>query len=638
MHGMTGIRAGAVIVLLGLMLLDASAADARVGDAPRLHAIRFEGNRHLSDNELRSVMRLRQPAWWRLFSRPRYLGADFLAADLHAVVARYAEEGFPFARIGEAVVRFNEQEDAVSEIRIRLDEGPRIHYQGRRILGLSPDWERTFAARTTLEQGEPLSWSRIRAERDRLEDFCAGRGHTMAATDLEIRYAADSALVLLHVDPGPPVFVGDIRIEGLVHARERTIRRELVLRPGDLMTSRRILDSQERLLGTGVFRRSRILPDIPGEETGIADLAVRVEERRRAWFGAGAGYTSSDRMRFSSEWGLRNLGGAGRRLALSGSVYYSLAPEFRGGGFNFREGLVQIDYMEPWLVGTRTRGLLSPYLRWLQEETFHQRTLGYTATLRRDLSRRTKLDLSLQSKHISTTEQGVLPDYTTRFVTADLVQDRRDNVFDPGHGRVIRATTEYAGGLLGGTNEFARFTGVWQGYVSPETGWTLAVRVKAGRIVPVGRGPAVAERSDTLGVSRIPWEERYRIGGGNTVRGYSEGRVGRLDPSDSPVGGLAMFLTSVEIRFPLFWLLHGGFFLDSGNVWGNVSEMKARRFTDGLTNRTYSPVNVAHGVGVGLRLKTPVGPFRFDYGFKVGSGRGPGESSGNLHVALGQAF
>ncbi len=627
-----------LICVLIAVALDAVPARAQVGDAPRLHSIRFEGNRHLGDRQLRSAMRLRQPAWWRPFSRPRYMGSDFLASDLHAIVARYAEEGFPFARIREAVVRFNEEEDAVSEVLIRVDEGPRIHYRGRRTIGLSPEWEQLFEAGTKLKAGEPLSWSGIRAERDRLEDFCARMGHTMATTDLEIRYAADSATVLLHVDPGPPVYVGEIHVEGLTRSRERTVRRELTLGTGDLMTSRRILDSQERLLGTGVFRRSRILPDIPDRESGVADLTVRVEERKPAWYGAGAGYTSADRMRFSSEWGLRNLGGAGRRLALAGNVYYSLAPEFRGGGFKFREGLVQVDYMEPWVFGTRTRGLLSPYIRWLQEENFHQRTLGYTTALRRDLSRRTKLDLSFQSKHIYTTERGVLPEYTTRFVTADMVQDRRDNVFDPAQGRVLRITTEYAGGLLGGTNEFARVTGAWQGYLSPEPGWTFAARVKAGRVMPVGRGPAVAEHSDTLSLSRIPWEERYRIGGGNTVRGYSESRVGRLDPDDAPVGGLVMFLVSIEIRFPMFWLLQGGVFLDSGNVWSDVSEIKLRRFPDGLTTRTYNPLNVAHGVGLGVRMKTPVGPFRFDYGFKVGSGRVPGESSGTLHVALGQAF
>ncbi len=631
-------RAAVLIGLLCAITLEVIPADARVGDAPRLHGIRFEGNLHLSDRQLRSAMRLRQPAWWRPFSKPRYMGSDFLAADLHAIVARYAEEGFPFARIREAVVRFNEKEDAVTGIRIHVDEGPRIHYRGWHVLGLSIDWEQRFEAGTKLKAGEPLSWSGIRAERDRLEDFCARMGRTMASTDLEIRYAADSATVLLHVNPGPPVHVGEIRVEGLVRARERTVRRELTLGTGDLMTSRRILDSQERLLGTGVFRRSRILPDIPDRETAVADLTVRVEERRPAWFGVGAGYTSADRLRFSSEWGLRNLGGAGRRLAVSGNVYYSLAPEFRDGGFNFREGLVQVDYMEPWLFGTRTRGLLSPYIRWLQEESFHQRTLGYTTTLRRDLSRRTKLDLSFQSKHISTTERGVMPEYTTRFVTADMVQDRRDNVFDPAQGRVLRITTEYAGGLLGGTNEFARITGAWQGYISPEPGWILAVRLKTGRILPVGRGPAVAEHSDTLSLSRIPWEERYRIGGGSTVRGYSEGRVGRLDPDDAPVGGLALFLASLEIRFPLFWLLQGGVFLDSGNVWSDISEIKLRRYSDGLTTRTYNPLNVSHGVGLGVRLKTPVGPFRFDYGFKVGSGRVPGESSGTLHVALGQAF
>lgn len=99
-----------------------------------------------------------------------------------------------------------------------------------------------------------------------------------------------------------------------------------------------------------------------------------------------------------------------------------------------------------------------------------------------------------------------------------------------------------------------------------------------------------------------------------------------------------MVLTNLEVRFPLFWILQGALFLDGGNVWPDPKEFKLIRFTDGFRQRTYNPLNVAYGMGVGLRFVTPVGPLRFDYGFKVGSGQAPNTEPAVLHVALGQAF
>ena len=159
-----------------------------------------------------------------------------------------------------------------------------------------------------------------------------------------------------------------------------------------------------------------------------------------------------------------------------------------------------------------------------------------------------------------------------------------------------------------------------------------------GWIDPLGGGPVAGTAADTLHLSRIPWEERFRLGGGNTIRGYGEGMAGRRDTEGRAIGGLAMALVSGEVRFPLVSIVQGALFVDAGNVWADPKDFTLARFTRGFSDQEYNPLNAAWGIGVGLCLKTPVGPFRFDYGFKVGSGKGPGDGPGNLHVALGQAF
>jgi outer membrane protein insertion porin family len=633
--GLIPLVAGPALLLIALA--GVTRAGGEEGEAPRLAAIRFTGNQHLSDGELRSVMRLRQPAWWRPFRSPRYAGPDFLAGDLRVVEERFRAEGFPFARVLDAEVRYNERGDQV-RIAVTVDEGPRIRLAGVRRRGLSDTWARDLEAGSGLRRGAPLSWPAIVAERDRVSAYCSDRGFALGRTELSVRYDADTAEVVIDVEPGERVLVDSVKISGLARTREWAARREIQLRPGDPLTARRILDSRRHLLDTGLFTRVRLVPQFPDSTKPVAHLQVDLEERKPAWYGVGAGYSSSDQVRLLSEWGMRNLDGRGLRLAFTGKLYYSLDPQFRGGGVNMREGLIQSDLLEPWLFGMRLQGIASPYLRWLREEGFEQRTIGYDLSLRRELSRWTRASVGLQSKHVRTTQQDVRPRYTTRFLNLELADDRRDNIFDPTRGHFAQTLVEHAGGLLGGSSQFGRLTLNWQGYHSPQPGWVLAARVRVGAIDPLGGGSGAGTTADTLRLSRIPWEERFRLGGGNTVRGYGEGMVGRHDEQHRAIGGLAMALLSCEVRFPLVSIVQGALFVDAGNVWVDPKGFALSRFTRGFRDRAYNPLNAAWSIGVGLRVKTPVGPFRFDYGFKVGSGRGPGDGPGNLHVALGQAF
>jgi outer membrane protein assembly complex protein YaeT len=627
----------ALPALLLLVLAGVVRAGGEEGEAPRLAAIRFTGNRHLSDGELRSVMRLRQPAWWRPFRTPRYAGADFLTVDLRAVEERYRAEGFPFARVLDAEVRYNASQDQV-RLTVTVDEGPRIRLAGVRRRGLREDWEKDLAAGSPLRPGAPLSWPAVLAERDRVSGYCSDRGFALGRTELSVRYDADTAEVVIDVDPGERVLVDSITVSGLTRTRAGAVLREVQFKRGDPLTARRIQDSRRRLLDTGLFTRVRLVPQFPDSTKPAANLKIELAERKPAWYGVGAGYSSSDQVRLLSEWGMRNLDGRGRRLTLAGKLYYSLDPKFRGGGINLREGVIQADLLEPWLFGRRLQGIASPYVRWLREEGFEQHTIGYDLALRRELSRWTRVSVGHQSKHVRTTQKDIRPRYTTRFVNLDLAGDWRDNVFDPTRGPYVQSLAEYAGGLLGGSNQFGRLTLNWQGYHSPQPGWVIAARARLGAIDPLGHGLVGGTAADTMRLSRIPWEERFRLGGGNTVRGYGEGMVGRRDVQGRAIGGLAMALLSFEVRFPLVSIVQGALFVDTGNVWADPKGFSLARFTRGFRDRKYEPLNAAWGIGVGLRVKTPVGPFRFDYGFKVGSGRGPDDGPGNLHVALGQAF
>ncbi len=631
-------RRCAALATVALILIVLSSYPSAALDNIRIASIHFDGNRDLSESDLLSQMKLRPPSWKRPFSHPTYPGKDVLAADLRAVLDRYQGAGHPFARIREALV-VQRLKARVVDIRIRLDEGPRVYVSRAEVNGMPPGESKEVARAVLIAPGDLLSRDDVLVTRDRVQLVAIDRGYARALTDLEVRYTGDSADVVMNVNPGPPVRVDSVLVSGTSRCRPEMVRREITLGPGDLLVQREVDLSRDRLLETGVFQSAVLTPERVVGSENTSDLLVTVVERKPGWYDAGAGFTSNSQADFVADWGLRNLGGTGRQVDVHGVLNYSLSPSFRNGKFSLQKGTLSADYLEPWLVGTRIRGIVSPYSEWDEEQSFSERTLGFSFTLRRDLRKATWGSLILDNKWVATSQAGVVPRFTTRSLDLDYTDDQRDNPFDATFGHYWEADVKYAGGgLLGGTNEFALFTLDWQHYIDLQPDWTVALRVKGGGISPIGRGPLQAGNPDTLRLSRVPWDERFRLGGGTTVRGYAEDGIGRLTAQGAAIGGLSMFLANLEVRFPIVWIVHGGIFLDMGNIWTDPGQIKLNRLTNGFTDRQYNPFNTAYGMGVGLRFQTPVGPFRLDYGFKVGSGRAPGQGPGQLHVALGQAF
>jgi outer membrane protein assembly factor BamA len=140
------------------------------------------------------------------------------------------------------------------------------------------------------------------------------------------------------------------------------------------------------------------------------------------------------------------------------------------------------------------------------------------------------------------------------------------------------------------------------------------------------------------GTEVVPISERYFAGGDSTNRGFARNRLGPtladVDPEKydipdeadltQPVGGEAQLLLNQEFRFPVVRRLRlkGVVFYDAGNVYLELTD--------------FNPLDLRHTLGAGLRLETPVGPLRAEYGWKMD--REPGESAGRFHFAIGTIY
>jgi outer membrane translocation and assembly module TamA len=142
-------------------------------------------------------------------------------------------------------------------------------------------------------------------------------------------------------------------------------------------------------------------------------------------------------------------------------------------------------------------------------------------------------------------------------------------------------------------------------------------------------GTAIEGQPVTVTVEDLPASERFFAGGDTTIRGFALDTVGApntISPSGFPRGGNGLLLLNGELRVPVWGDVGAALFIDGGNVFDRVTEMDL--------------AELRGSVGFGLRYKSPIGPIRFDVGFKLDRHEIGGTLEGRraFHFSIGQAF
>ena len=429
----------------------------------------------------------------------------------------------------------------------------------------------------------------------------------------------DQGILHIHIVEG---VVEDIIPAGNKKTRNKVITREFVQKKGKPFNKFLVRRSVERVYNLGFFDDVNVRM-LPGEQDpNNVIIEIDVLEHKTGTITLGAGYSKSDGLMGIVEFGEDNLRGTGDKF----KVHWEI-----GGKKKYKN--YQISYLKPW-IDSKGTSLGFSFFNREDEYTdynedgnevaeYNKKSRGFNISFGRQTGEYTRDYLTLESRKDSykwddDDSSGFRYDKNAgkgknwnngsynfandkyvdknfgriNSITWQKVYDSRDNIYEPTRGRRISYTAQWAGHGLGGDFDFYKFTAEARMYKKLGAKNVLAFRARGGFI----QGDA-------------PYSQLFTLGGADSLRGYE----------DDQFRGKYMYNATLEFRFPIVKKVSGVLFTDIGDAWDapNVSWYNSKK--------TFN-----YGVGAGVRITTPIGPVKLDYGV--------GKHKNKFHFSFGTQF
>jgi len=588
--------------------------------------LEFEGNDHLSDDQLQAQM-VTAPARWFPWPRSGVLIDDVLDEDLKRLWFYYREEGFESAQIVDAPRQLDEKKGAI-KLTVVIEEGPRTYV--RQIQRQDLPAIENIELQLKVEIGQPLNPEALDADKRTIVNRLDRAGYADAKADYTIesenRDGAIDAIVTWNIEPGERQRAGRIIVQRNIDTRDRAILREVPFKEGEPLYVEEMLKGQVAIYRLGVFRSASVRPITPDDRT-VRDVGVDVSEKPPGTLEFGGGYNTRDGLGAFLGMGYGNVGGMARRLTLR--TQFSLDPT----NFIPDQYLGSLGYTEPRFYGSPWR-FKSNLLGERSTENVNQYSIervSFVNGVDRDLhNKRINLGGELQVEQsrlfdvkpdavLSNEDAGSL---RTIALSPFVVYDGRDDPFNPTKGLFDGARLRYGLPALS-TVHFGKVSTQHAQFfsIAKDVVFLYSLRVGFGHVFG--------------GSDVLPIRERFFLGGRTTVRGFKENDIGPKGATGDPLGGDLALNLNFELRFPLVYGLGGAVFADGGGVYLLQCGGACRQRNE-VHDAAFTVDNFRRSAGLGLRYQTPVGPIGLDYGFKLD--RRHNESIGRVHFSIGATF
>lgn len=583
------------ICLLFLTLAASAIAQGRVAE------VVIRGNKNINQQAILATIRLKPG---QTFDR------ETMEADRAAIQAM----GY-FSRVAAT----SEPLDGGARVIFDVVENPLI--KEVRIIGNTVIPTADILAVLTNKAGQVLNINAIRGDQTRIMELYEKQSNIGRVEDY--RPSADDAEILEIVIV--ELKIGQIRVRGNTKTRAGTILRELKSQPNSLFQADLWSRDLQRLYNLDYFES--LEPEIDTPEPGVVDITLNVKEKPTGRINLGFAIDSRQRLVGLLELFETNFRGRGQTIGVN--------LQSTGGPAG---ASIELMYGEPWLDSRRTSMNVSVYDKLVyrftsnffgggqvdptQQQRYDERRRGVTLSFARPMGDSRTIGVGIRGEDVRTNQ--IATDNQTGFIRQDGsivsatfrgILNTRDFDLDPAMGRYIAVAVEpgiadirnvdpqFVNVVKLGQSTFVKGSFDYRIYFSPQgrrerpddTRRVWAFRVNVGTLT-----------------GTVPFFEQFFVGGAETLRGYPEDRF----------WGKNMALASIEYRWPIQKAFTGVLFADAGDAWGGYPTVN--NFTQ---KSDFSPNGA---VGFGVRVRTPLGPIRIDYGI--------GRFGSRTHISIGQVF
>jgi outer membrane protein insertion porin family len=598
----------------------------------------FVGTRAFKEKKLRKEIKTRKHWMFSWLTGSGFLKDEQFEEDKEKLAEFYRDHGYLDFEIKR--VDFVNPTARTMVVRLTIYEGTQyrvgaVRFTGNKVFGtpelikglkaihgLKGEKSKLGPNGLPMDLGDPFTPKGLAKDIEEMEDFYGSKGYidvTSSSRNLivvKIPNVETGTIDLeFKLDEGQKSYIERIDIRGNSKTKDKVIRRELAVSPGETFDMVRVKLSKQRLEGLQFFEKVDARPE-PTEVPNRKNLVVGVDEKNTGNLTLGAGFSSVDALVGFVEFSQGNF-----------DLFHP--PTFTGGGQKLRlrvqmgteEQAYTASFIEPWFLGRKLALGVDLYYQELAYESIDTIYNEVKAGGRVSLTRALGSDFLIGSVHVGVEDIGILLNsgYGATNTPADIMQqvgysllyrmggslayDTRNSVRLPDKGQ----RTELSGEYVTGGSEFYK--------LGLTTSWYFKGLAKGHVLELVGR-TGVAQSLDG---TDVPFYDRYYLGGLYSLRGFKYHSISPRDPNylnpnypymlSEPIGGDSFWFGCAEYSLPIFEQEHGigvrfAVFYDVGAVMAKAYDYANTQFYN-------------DNWGVGIRLNLPIGPLRLDYGIPI---------------------
>ncbi len=583
----------------------------------KIKDLKFTGVESISEAKLKKMLILQEKSFWKkliFWSEDNYYYAADLISDEEVIKNFYQKEGFLDVEVQSNITELADEEAVEIEFIIQENRAVLVEQITYNLQVTDPQESNklkpllhTFAQDLVLKKGRRFRDEDLLLVQRKLGSWLVEQGYAYQEVTYNLNLSKDINRVGIDfvLKTGPVCYFGSATFKGVEEVPKAILEKQLNP-PGQIYNELYLKTLQRKLQALGMFQYVTVQGLLDKENDKSIPIQINVKEASRLSFKYGIGYGQEDKFRTSiTVTKLGFLGGI--RRAVLYAKYSSLEP------YNLSLKLTQ-----PAIIQPNDALTLNPFARKEDEKSYTRSRIGSFVTYQIGLSSYVSsyLNYGLEWDNLKTASPSLEDDliaegkgdYHQSSASIALVFDNSKPMFSPQSGWYFSSAFTWVGMGFNSDYHYTLTSSEIRKYTLLYKDLILATRLEGGFM----KSLRAAEVT--------PIADRFNAGGSTSIRGWARYDLGPKSEDNLSLGGNSLLESSIELRYPIWNIVSGVFFCDAGNIWSGTYD--------------HAINDLEYAGGGGLRVKTPIGPIRFDIAFPLSE-----SSKGwQYYLNIGEAF